>query len=349
MMTCFVMAILAGATPQLLAEAVDGPWENVDGQGDGPFSTTTSNTFVLGEDPDDVAFNSGWANGEMIFSPFTPITLDSAGDKIEFTGSVTLSSTNNSPLSSATPRTQFRFGLFQGNANSNETGWVGYYMSNKHGDPGTPSGTLALKPDGNTSTPLSVSGQTTLTSVQGDGTEASRFNDGTYDLMLSIERNAAGELVVNSSIIGVGNRVALRGDFNDDNFVDAADYVIWRKGGPIANDVTPAEVNVDDYDIWVDHFGSPAPNLFSQVMNATTNPIDTDGNPPNTAGTYTFDRLSFLTGGNLGADQALYSNLEVTFTAGGGGGSAVPEPATSILLALASIAVSGHRSRRCPH
>jgi hypothetical protein len=123
-------------------------------------------------------------------------------------------------------------------------------MSDKHGDPGTPSGVLALKPVDNTSTPLSVGGQTVLASVQGDGTEASRFNDGTYNMTLSIERNAAGELIINSSLIGVGNRVALRGDFNDDDFIDAADYVIWRKGGPLANDVTPAEVTVDDYDDW---------------------------------------------------------------------------------------------------
>jgi hypothetical protein len=349
MTTCLALALLAGATSQLFAEAVDGPWENVDGQGDGPFSTTTSNTFILGEDPDDVAFNSGWATGEMIFSPFTPITLDSAGDKIEFTGSVTLSSTNNSPLNSGTPRTQFRFGLFQGNANSNETGWVGYYMSNKHGDPGTPSGTLALKPVGNTSTPLSVTGQTTLTSVQGDGTEASRFNDGTYNLTMSIERNAAGELMVNSSIVGVGNRVALRGDFNDDNFIDAADYVIWRKGGPLANDDTPVDVSEEDYVTdWLPQFGGPPLNEFSQVMSATTNPIDTDELPPNTAGTYTFDRLSFLTGGNLGADQATYSNLEVTFTAGGGGagGSAVPEPSASILVALAALVAAARQPRR---
>jgi hypothetical protein len=345
--TCALAALLLGAGQAALAEAVDGTWENADGQGDGPFSCldpnagscTNSNTFVVGENPDSVSFNSGWANGEMIFSPFTEMTLDSAGDKIVFTGTVTLSSTNNSPLNSATPRTQFRFGLFDGDT-FDELGWVGYYMSNKHGDPGTPSGTLAVKPVGNTSAFLSVTGQTTLTSVQGDGTEASRFNDGTYNMMLSIERNAAGELLVNSSLIGEGNRVALRGDFNDDDLIDTADYVIWAKGGPIANDVTPAEVTLEDYDTWVDLFGGPPLNEFSQVLSSTHTTASTTG-------TYTFDRLGFLTGANLGADKATYSNLDVTFTAGGSssGGSPIPEPSTSNLIALAALAVAGRRPR----
>jgi hypothetical protein len=83
-------------------------------------------------------------------------------------------------------------------------------------------------------------------------------------------------------------------------------------------------------------------------MSVTTNPIDTDGTPPNNAGTYTFDRLAFLTGNNLGADQAAYSNLEVTFTPGGGGsdGFAAPEPSTLMLVTLSAFAVSCRRPRR---
>ena len=108
-------------------------------------------------------------------------------------------------------------------------------MSNKHGNSGSPQGVLALKPVGNTSTHLSVTGQTVLSSQNGDGTGASLFNDGTYDLTMSVQRNADGELTLNSSIVGVGNRptVALAGDFNGDGFVNAADYVTWRQGGAL--------------------------------------------------------------------------------------------------------------------
>ena len=43
--------------------------------------------------------------------------------------------------------------------------------------------------------------------------------------------------------------LALPGDFNGDHFVDAADYVVWRKnfGNPYTN---------DDYTTWRENFGA---------------------------------------------------------------------------------------------
>jgi hypothetical protein len=325
-------AVLCAGSSSALAEPVDGTWENADtfppNAGDnGPYSTTTSNSFVLGEDPDDPDFSSQWAVQEMIFSPFSTMTLTNPGDKVVFTGSVALSGTTNSPLTSGTPRTQFRFGLFQSNASTNETGWVGYYMSNKHGNAGTPSGVLALKPVANTSAFLAVGGQTVLTSVQGEGTDASLFNDGTYNLMLSIERNAGGELEIDSSILGtgfqrdgvtpntfsqifdftttdaattgtyvfdrlgflLGNNLAtdraefmnldvtfmpgvaagLAGDFNEDDVVDAADYVKWRlnetTNNPLPNDNGLA-TQAERYDLWTANFGATAPGGGSAAV-----------------------------------------------------------------------------------
>jgi hypothetical protein len=276
----------------------------------------------------------------MIFSPFTQMTLDSAGDKIVFTGSVTLSGTINSPLSAGNPKTQFRFGLFQSNANTDETGWVGYFMHNKHGTSATPNGVLAVKPVGNISTFLSTTGQVTLQSAAGDNTNASLFNDGAYNLMLTIERNAAGELVVNSSIIGTGNRPpAQPADFNGDSVVDAADYVAWRKGGPLLNETAPAGPGPEDYTLWQQNFGNqptPVANEFSQIMNGTHLTASTTG-------TYTFDRLGFLLGNNLAADRAAFANLDVTFTPGPAGSgsvvgtSAIPEPATLLIVPLAAV------------
>jgi hypothetical protein len=49
----------------------------------------------------------------------------------------------------------------------------------------------------------------------------------------------------------------LPGDYNDDGKVDAADYVLWRKGGPLANDDSPG-TGPDDYTRWVENFGSMA-------------------------------------------------------------------------------------------
>jgi hypothetical protein len=51
----------------------------------------------------------------------------------------------------------------------------------------------------------------------------------------------------------------LAGDYNDDGAVDAADYVIWRKGGPLANETdVPGTVDGGDYTVWKSQFGSPA-------------------------------------------------------------------------------------------
>jgi T5SS/PEP-CTERM-associated repeat protein len=46
----------------------------------------------------------------------------------------------------------------------------------------------------------------------------------------------------------------LPGDYNASGTVDAADYVLWRKGGPLQNDATPG-VQSNDYDVWRAHFG----------------------------------------------------------------------------------------------
>jgi autotransporter-associated beta strand protein len=45
------------------------------------------------------------------------------------------------------------------------------------------------------------------------------------------------------------------GDYNNNGVVDAADYVVWRKGGTLANDFTPG-VQAADYDFWRSRFGA---------------------------------------------------------------------------------------------
>ena len=48
------------------------------------------------------------------------------------------------------------------------------------------------------------------------------------------------------------------GDYNGNGKVDAADYVLWRNGGPLANEVdTPGTVNAADYTEWRARFGNP--------------------------------------------------------------------------------------------
>ena len=58
-------------------------------------------------------------------------------------------------------------------------------------------------------------------------------------------------LVLNFAAVGVP------GDFNNNGTVDAADYVLWRNGGPLLNDPTPG-VQPADYDFWRARFGATA-------------------------------------------------------------------------------------------
>lgn len=47
------------------------------------------------------------------------------------------------------------------------------------------------------------------------------------------------------------------GDYNGNGVVDAADYVLWRNGGPLQNEVdTPGTVNAQDYTEWRARFGN---------------------------------------------------------------------------------------------
>jgi hypothetical protein len=49
------------------------------------------------------------------------------------------------------------------------------------------------------------------------------------------------------------------GDYNGNGVVDAADYVVWKNGGPLQHEVpgvTPGTVTQEDYDAWVARFGN---------------------------------------------------------------------------------------------
>jgi hypothetical protein len=268
-----VFVVFAASATQ--AALITGPWMNATpNQGDGPIHNANTDDPILGDLVDDPVGSSNAADGEMIDSPFPAITLANDGDKIRLRGEFTMQGSVNSPATSGSPRTQFRFGLFNGDDAGDDTGWVGYYMSNKHGNAGTPSGVLTRKPVGNTSVYLSVTGQSTaMASVQGDGTAASLFHDATYSIEMTIVRSGA-DLNINAILTGS--------------------------------------------------------NGFSQTLSGT----DTTAG---TLGTYTFNHVGFLFGGNLDTDRVVFSNIRV----------AVPEPATwlcAVGLLVAGV-VARHRAR----
>lgn len=54
-----------------------------------------------------------------------------------------------------------------------------------------------------------------------------------------------------------GTMAGVLGDYNDSGSVDAADYVLWRKGGPLVNQGdNPSIVNQADYEFWRARFGA---------------------------------------------------------------------------------------------
>jgi hypothetical protein len=55
-------------------------------------------------------------------------------------------------------------------------------------------------------------------------------------------------------LITVTDLLEVLPDYNGNGVVDAADYVLWRNGGPLQNDLTPG-VQPDDYNVWRAHFG----------------------------------------------------------------------------------------------
>jgi hypothetical protein len=105
----------------------------------------------------------------------------------------------------------------------------------------------------------------------------------------------------------------LAADYNGNGGVDVGDYVLWRKGGPLASEVVEAGVvNDADYDAWKARFGN-------SVRNGVFN--------------FTISDLSY-TGG--------------TAVSGSGvGAGAVPEPTTALLALFAGLVTAPSWRRRC--
>ena len=61
--------------------------------------------------------------------------------------------------------------------------------------------------------------------------------------------------------------VALPGDYNNNGKVDAADYVLWRNGGPLQNEVAdPGTVTPSDYTEWRARFGNMSPGSGTGII-----------------------------------------------------------------------------------
>jgi hypothetical protein len=71
----------------------------------------------------------------------------------------------------------------------------------------------------------------------------------------------------------------LAGDFNDDNLVDAADYVVWRKNfgtsNSLPNDPTGGPIGAAQYNLWRANFGDSSSPSASHASSAAPEPQPT--------------------------------------------------------------------------
>jgi hypothetical protein len=78
---------------------------------------------------------------------------------------------------------------------------------------------------------------------------------GTYPITVRFAGD--GPYGSNSSFNLKISAAGVAGDYNGNGAVDAADYVLWRKGGPLQNEVdSPGVVNAADYSAWRTRFGN---------------------------------------------------------------------------------------------
>ena len=155
----------------------------------------------------------------------------------------------------------------------------------------------------------------------------------------------------------------LSGDFNGNNVVDTADYVIWRKNLGAANESSLKfngnglnGVDFADYPLWRQNFG---------VTTAVATLLGGDFNGDNVvdAADYILWRknlgaadessLNFNGNGLNGVDVADYQlwrqNFDMVTAAAAISAAVVPEPAQAVLLILAGVGFCGlYRGRRPP-
>jgi hypothetical protein len=110
--------------------------------------------------------------------------------------------------------------------------------------------------EGNNSFAFPSSGSRTL----GNAFNPAIFGANDGDLVFRFGLPGGGILPGAVSYV-TGGTVGVTGDYNNNGTVDAADYVLWRNGGPLQNDTTPATVGPEDYNVWRANFGRSAAGI----------------------------------------------------------------------------------------
>jgi hypothetical protein len=199
-----------------------------------------------------------------------------------------------------------------------------------------------------------------LTSTAGDDmpTSSATNNHTLQSFVLrqtGVDQNLQVPIVILYDELRVGTSWAdvtpgVPGDYNGNGVVDGADYVLWRKGGPLANEVDDRSVvNEADYTAWRARFGTPIYGDYNNngVVDAADYVLWRKGGPlANEA-----DKPGIV-------DAADYAEWRARFGSAGGSGAgsgdaaplaAIPEPSAGLLIvwmACTTVVVSGSRRKR---
>ena len=179
---------------------------------DGTGTDTTPITGTLDSPIVGDALVTNSADSAAVAGAFDKITLANAGDAISLTGSVTFTGVPTA-LAGATAAGQFRFGLFDQNAQAGNTGWLGYMGMNSAG---ASVGNLYERNSGNTAIATSTTGATSRQTATASGGAAFDVTK-TYDFALTCTRQADNSLTIDWSLNNTnqGGGYSLVGSFND--------------------------------------------------------------------------------------------------------------------------------------
>jgi hypothetical protein len=106
-----------------------------------------------------------------------------------------------------------------------------------------------------------------LNSASGTGSPTpEQHTYGWIGIKITNEADATGQVVgygyetqPGVAILAGATAPGIAGDYNNNGRVDAADYVLWRNGGPLQNEtVTLGSTTPEDYAVWRSNFGNSA-------------------------------------------------------------------------------------------
>jgi hypothetical protein len=116
----------------------------------------------------------------------------------------------------------------------------------------------------NPNAPLVIAGGTTFSL-------GNIFNAASPQTGVSLEFTTADQNILYNGVVRFA-AAGVSGDYNNNGVVDAADYVLWRNGGPLQNDPTPG-VQAGDYTYWKSRFGATTGAGSSQGAGANPSAV----------------------------------------------------------------------------